>query len=123
MGCKRTVMPTYTKKVWREIWTTEVLDTWKNKPLHGQYAKQVASVTDEEHAYKWMKTTELKIETEALITAAAQEQALNTKQHQAKVLHTTKNLTYRLCNQQMRLLQTYTSCVSQASSDRVSEEA
>ena len=93
---KGTVMPPDTKKVWRDRWTTKVLDTWKNKPLHGQYAKQVDSVTDEEHAYKWMKTTGLKIETEALITAA-QEQALNTKQHQAKVLHTTKDPTCRLC--------------------------
>jgi hypothetical protein len=28
--------------------------------IYGQYAKQVDNVTDEEHAYKWMKTTRLK---------------------------------------------------------------
>jgi hypothetical protein len=48
---------------------------------------------------KWQgnrqKTTRLKIETEALLIEA-QEQALNTKQHQAKVLHTTKDPTCRL---------------------------
>jgi hypothetical protein len=38
-----------------------------------------------------MKTTGLKIETEALITAA-QEQSLNTKHNQAKVLRTTKDV-------------------------------
>jgi hypothetical protein len=72
---KGTVMPPDTKKVWKDRWTTRVLDTWKNEPLHGQYAKHVDSV---------------------LITAA-QEQALNIKQHQAKVLHTTKDPTCRLC--------------------------
>jgi hypothetical protein len=44
---KGTVKPPDTIKNWRESWTTKVLDTWKNKPLHGQYAKQVDSVTDE----------------------------------------------------------------------------
>jgi hypothetical protein len=41
-----------TKKYGSERWTTEVLDTWENKPLHGQYARQVANVTDVELAYK-----------------------------------------------------------------------
>ena len=43
-----------------------------------------------------MRTAGLKIETEALITAA-QEQALNTKNHQAKILHTSADPTCRLC--------------------------
>jgi hypothetical protein len=46
--------------------------------------------------YTWMKTTGLKIETEAQITTA-QEQALHTKQHQAKFLHTTKDPTCISC--------------------------
>jgi hypothetical protein len=70
----------------------------------GQYAKQVDSVTDEEHAYKWMKTTGLKIETEALITAA-REQALNTKQHQACILQRIQLVD--CASQQMKLLHTY----------------
>jgi hypothetical protein len=40
------------------------MDRWKNKPLHGQYAKQVDSVTDKEHPSKWIKTTELTNEKE-----------------------------------------------------------
>ena len=43
-----------------------------------------------------MKVTGLKIETEALITAA-QEQALNTKQHKAKVLHKSTDSLCRMC--------------------------
>ena len=65
-------------------WNADTLERWKNKPLHGQYPKQVSDLTDDLHAYKWMKTTGLKVETEALIIAA-QEQALNTKSHQARI--------------------------------------
>ena len=75
---KETVIPPNSKKEWKDRWIKEVTKTWKKKPLHGQYARQVDGVTDEERAYMWMRTAGLKIETEALITAA-QEQALNTK--------------------------------------------
>ena len=84
------------KKVWAITWAQDTSDKWKSTPLHGQYATQVSRITDEEHAFQWMKVTGLKIETEALITAA-QEQALNTKQHQAKVLHTSTDSLCRMC--------------------------
>jgi len=43
-----------------------------------------------ENAYKWMQeSTGLKIETETL-TTAAQDHALNTKCHKAKILHDDK---------------------------------
>ena len=64
--------------------------------MHGQYPKQVSDLTDDLHAYKWMKTTGLKVETEALIIAA-QEQALNTKSHQARILKTSTDARCRLC--------------------------
>jgi len=84
------------KDAWTKQWNADTMEKWKNKPLHGQYPKQVSDLTDDQHAYKWMKTTGLKIETEALITAA-QEQALNTKSHQARVLKTSKDARCRLC--------------------------
>ena len=74
----------------------EIQEKWMNKPLHGQYPKQVLEVTDNEHAYQWMGKTGLKIETEALITAA-QEQALNTNAHKAKILHTSSDSRCRMC--------------------------
>jgi len=42
------------------------------------------------------ESTGLKIETEALITAA-QDQALDTKCHRAKILHTTNDAKCRMC--------------------------
>ena len=61
------ISPSY-EKAWEERCTKEIADEQRSKPLHNQ---------------KWMKCTGLKIETEALITAA-QEQALSTKQHIGK---------------------------------------
>jgi len=49
-----------------------------------------------ENAYRWMReNTGLKIETEALITAA-QNQTLDTKCHKAKILHMTNDPKGRL---------------------------
>ena len=58
--------------------------------------RQVGDVTDEDHAYRWMRTKGLKLETWALITAA-REQALSTKQHQTKILHSSKDSKCRMC--------------------------
>ncbi|KAJ8018646.1 hypothetical protein HOLleu_43265 [Holothuria leucospilota] len=49
-------------------------------------------------AYKWLSCTGLKIETEALITAA-QDQALNTKSHQANIMKVTTDSKCRMCTE------------------------
>ena len=42
------------------------LDNWKNKPLHGQFPTRVDKADiDKELTYKWLKSSELKGETEA----------------------------------------------------------
>ena len=59
------------KKEEMEVWETENTTKWTSIHLHGQYKRQVPEITSMENAYKWMReSTGLKIETEALITAA-----------------------------------------------------
>ena len=68
---------------------------WKEKPLHGQYPTQVELLTTVKCAYKWLCCCNLKIETEALLTAA-QDQALCVRSYSSFILHSTDPLC-RLC--------------------------
>ena len=82
-----------------EEWEIENTTQWTSKQLHGQFKRQVPEITSMENAYKWMReSTGLKIETEALITAA-QDQALDIKCHKAKILHTTNDPKCRMCKE------------------------
>jgi len=80
-------------------WEIENTPKWISKQLHGQYKRQVPEVTSMENAYRWMRqSTGLKMETEALITAA-QDQELDTKCHKANILHTTNDPKCRMCKE------------------------
>ena len=59
---------------------------WKDKPLHGQYPTQGEALTTPNCAYKWLCCCYLKIETEALLTAA-QDQALCVRAYSKYILH------------------------------------
>ena len=64
-----------------------------------QTASSLPEITSMENACRWMReSTGLKIETEALITAA-QDQALDTNCHKVKILHSTNNLKRRMCKE------------------------
>jgi len=83
----------------KEEWEIENTTKWTSKHLHGQYQRQVSELTTMENAYRWMQESiGLKIETDALITAA-QDQALDTKCHKAKILHITNDPTCRMCKE------------------------
>ncbi|KAJ8029456.1 hypothetical protein HOLleu_28849 [Holothuria leucospilota] len=86
------------KDEWKAGWARRYKSKWREKPLHGQYPQQVEEVTTTEMAYKWLSCTGLKIETEALITAA-QDQALNTKSHQANIMKVTTDSKCRMCTE------------------------
>jgi len=59
-------------------------------PKKRHIGRSLPEITSMENAYKWMQeSTGLKIETETL-TTAAQDHALNTKCHKAKILHDDK---------------------------------
>jgi len=57
----------------------------------------VERLTKVECAYKWLRWSYLKLETEALITAA-QDQALRTNAYNANVLHCSTDPLCRLCH-------------------------
>lgn len=72
--------------------------SWKDKPLHGMYHRQIEEVADIEKTYQWLEKAGLKDSTEALIMAA-QEQALNTRSIEAGVYHTRQDPRCRLCKE------------------------
>ena len=74
---------------------TEKLSSWKEKKLHGQFAKDTDDIKTNE-SFNWLCKGELKRETESLILAA-QEQALNTNSVKARIYHLQENDTCRLC--------------------------
>ena len=69
---------------------------WKEKPMHGQYPRQMQEITTPEACYGWLKKVRLKVSTEALI-CAAQDQALATKAHATYILKTSQDPKCRMC--------------------------
>ena len=70
--------------------------SWKDRPLHGMYHRQIEEVADIQKSYQWLDKAGLKDSTEALIMAA-QEQALSTRSIEAGVYHTRQDPRCRLC--------------------------
>ena len=70
---------------------------WKQKSLHGQFPVTMKRLTMMECAYKWLRQSYLKLETEALITAA-QDQAFRTNAYNTNVLHCSDGPLCRLCH-------------------------
>jgi hypothetical protein len=69
---------------------------WKNKAMHGQYIRSIdTQLISEEDTFLWLWRGDLKAETESE-TVAAQDQALQTKYHETKILHTDINSKCRL---------------------------
>ena len=60
----------------REI-QNENIARWIGKKMYGQFVREMPEQIDKERTWEWMRKSDLKVETEALIFAA-QEQALRT---------------------------------------------
>ena len=72
-------------------------EKWESKPLHGQYPKTIDKpYVDQESTNCWLAKSDLKGETESLITAA-QDQALKTRNYQKYILGQDIDSTCRLC--------------------------
>ena len=61
------------KKAWHE----EKLRDWKGENMYGQYLRAMPDTTDVVGTWEWLRTVDLKVQTEALL-CAAQEQAIRT---------------------------------------------
>ena len=79
--------------------TKQLLNNWKQKPLHGQfYNRATQADVDKEDTFKWLKSSSLKTETEGFIIAA-QDQSLKTKNYTANIMKTEKDSKCRICDQ------------------------
>ena len=77
-----------------------IKDKWKDNAIHGKFPKYLdKDQIDMELSFKWMKHTELKGETEGLITAA-QDQALNTRYYSKHIIKKGTTDKCRMCNNQ-----------------------
>ena len=61
--------------------------SWKDKPLHGMYHRQIEEVADMEKTYQWLEKAGLKDSTEALLLVE-EDRALRTGPVEAVVYHT-----------------------------------
>jgi len=60
------------------------IDSWQNKPLHGQYVRDLLEISGP-NSFKWISKLDLKIETVSLICAAL-DQTLITKYYSSTIL-------------------------------------
>ena len=75
------------KRIAKEKGKKAINTAWKSKPLHDQYPlRSQKAYVDLHDTHKWLKSAELKAETEGFIVAA-QDQSLFTRNFQANYLH------------------------------------
>ena len=84
------------KKHYKTVKVTETVSRWTEKPMHGQFHRDVEERTDQEKRWLWLAKSDLKPETEALI-CAAQGQALRTNYIKHRVNYIAESDRCRVC--------------------------
>lgn len=84
------------KSDFKKSYAEERYETWKRKPMYGQFIREMPETTDKVKTWSWMSRSDLKVTTEALI-CSAQEQALRTKYTKFKIDKTSDSPLCRLC--------------------------
>ncbi|KAL1448297.1 hypothetical protein WDU94_009865 [Cyamophila willieti] len=93
--------PTYYKKqktIVKQKINEKIKTNWESKQMHGQFIRQINQDPNinKNQSFNWLSKCNLKGETESLLTAA-QDQALNTKYHAAKILKVSSDSKCRIC--------------------------
>ena len=86
------------KDDFKEGFKSTKFNTWKDKRMHGQFLRQVDEATDSGKCWEWLRKSDLKVQTEALI-CAAQEQAIRTNYVKFNIDKTVESPSCRLCGQ------------------------
>ena len=73
-------------------------NSWKEKPMYGQFIRDMKEGVDKPGTWEWMRKADLKVGTEALI-CAAQEQALRTNYVKFRIDKTADSPLCRLCGE------------------------
>ena len=81
----------------REV-QNEYIARWTGKRMYGQFAREMPESVDKDRTWEWMRKSDLKVETEALIFAA-QEQALRTNAVKFNIDRTKNSPLCRLCGE------------------------
>ena len=74
------------------------MEAWMGKQMYSQFVSDMPVTTDKEKTWSWMRKSDLKITTEALI-CAAQEQAIRTNYIKYNIDKTADSPTCRLCKE------------------------
>ena len=75
----------------------EKKELWKNKRMYGQFVREMPETTDEKETWCWLRKSDLKVETEAIL-CAAQEQAIRMNYVKHKIVKTAQSPLCRMCD-------------------------
>ena len=97
--CLKVEVMKETRKV-KESIAEKTKERWQGKRIHGQFPRNLnEKMVDIEKSYRWLKSGDIKGETESTIVAA-QDQAITTNYFKNKILKQQIENKCRLCKQQ-----------------------
>ena len=97
-SCLKTEVQKETRKVKDSI-AEKIKERWQGKRMHGQFPRNLdEKLVDIEQSYRWLKSGDIKGETESTIVAA-RDQAISTNYFKNKILKQEIGSKCRLCKQ------------------------
>ena len=88
---------TENKKEFKQRWMSEKKKLCENKRMYGQFVREMPETTDEKETWCWLRKSDLKFETEAIL-CAAQEQAIRMNYVKHKIDKTAQSPLCRMCD-------------------------
>ena len=87
---------TLEKGEYKEKTMSETERLWREKKMYGQFIREMPETTDETETWSWLRKSDFKVETEAML-CAAQEQAIRTNYVKHKIDGTATSPMCRMC--------------------------